>query len=146
MAGMMACLWQANPDMNNMELINAVEQSSSIADDPDNKVGYGIPDFIAADNYLGIIEQDGNKLFTEAQLYPNPFSDHFELRVNSKENIIARLAVVDMTGRVIFEREYRINNGLNTIRINELDQAPSGIYFLRLESGSSVITSKLIRQ
>jgi len=146
MAGMMACLWQANPDMNNMELINAVMQSSSMANNPDNKIGYGIPDFIAADDYLGIIEQDGNTLFTEAHLYPNPFSDHFELRFNSKENILARLAVVDMTGRVIYEQEYRISNGSNNIRINELNQAPSGIYFLRLESGSSVITAKLIRQ
>ncbi|MCK5339072.1 MAG: T9SS type A sorting domain-containing protein [Bacteroidales bacterium] len=35
---------------------------------------------------------------------------------------------------------------MNNIRVTALDNIPAGIYFLRLESGSSVITTKLIRQ
>jgi subtilisin family serine protease len=43
--GLIACLWQAYPDKSNKEIIEAVLKSASQYDDPDNELGYGIPDF-----------------------------------------------------------------------------------------------------
>ncbi len=145
-AGMMACLWQANPDTNNMALINAVQESGSIAAAPDNKIGYGIPDFMAALNILTVIENDEEAVLTQINLYPNPFTSYFVLNVRSEMNANARLAVVDMTGRTVFENEYLVSRGMNYIRVSALDNIPAGIYFLRMESAKSVITTKLIRQ
>ncbi len=145
-AGMMACLWQANPDMSNMDLINAVQASGSLADNPDNTIGYGIPDFMAAHNILTVIENDDEIVFTRMNLFPNPFTSYFVLNVSSEVNAGARMVVVDMTGRTVFENDYLISQGMNNIRVTALDNIPAGIYFLRLESGSSVITTKLIRQ
>lgn len=145
-AGMMACLWQARPNTSSMELMNAVQESASMADVPDNKIGYGIPDFMAANNFLSITEQDEEDRFSEVSVYPNPFSDHFEMRFTSNETGPARLVVVDMTGRTILEENYSITMGNNTIRIDDQGNTPSGVYFLRLESGKSVLTSKLVRQ
>ena len=146
MAGMMACLWQACPDINNMELINAVQLSGSIADSPDNKIGYGIPDFMAAHNWLSVTEHDEDDLFSEAKLFPNPFSSHVELSFTSKESNDAHVFIVDLTGRTVYESEHRVNTGFNTIRFMEMGTAPSGVYFIRLESGRSVLTSKLIKK
>ncbi len=145
-AGMMACLRQANPYMSNMDLMNAVQQSSSFANDPNNKIGWGIPDFMLAHNILKVTEQDEAELFSEIKLFPNPFNSFVEMSFSSKEQGNARLMVVDMTGRTILENDYTLVSGINRIRINEMDQAPSGIYFLRLERGNSVITAKLVRQ
>ena len=44
MCGMVACLWQALPDLTAKELIELVRRSGDRADSPDNIYGYGIPD------------------------------------------------------------------------------------------------------
>lgn len=44
-AGLVACLWQAYPELNNMEIIDAVQKTANKYSKPDEKVGYGIPDF-----------------------------------------------------------------------------------------------------
>lgn len=43
MAGLSACLWQAFPEVNNMRIIRALRQASHKANNPDNRMGYGIP-------------------------------------------------------------------------------------------------------
>jgi len=45
LAGLMACFWQAFPEMTNMQLIDLAQKSSSKAGAPDIRYGYGIPDF-----------------------------------------------------------------------------------------------------
>lgn len=44
MAGLVTCLWQAFPEINNWGIITVLEQSSTKANAPDDRVGYGIPD------------------------------------------------------------------------------------------------------
>ncbi len=44
MAGLSTCLWQAFPEVNNMAIINTLQQSATRATNPDDRVGYGIPD------------------------------------------------------------------------------------------------------
>jgi hypothetical protein len=44
MAGLGTCLWQAFPEFNNMKIIKAIQSSGSIYNQPDNRIGYGIPD------------------------------------------------------------------------------------------------------
>ena len=45
LAGLIACFWQANPDMTNMEIIETVKRSANRFHAPDSYYGYGIPDF-----------------------------------------------------------------------------------------------------
>ncbi len=51
-AGATACLWQANPDKTNMQIIDAIIRSADKIKKPDVKYGYGIPDFYKAHIYL----------------------------------------------------------------------------------------------
>ena len=44
-AGLIACLWQANPDKSNMEIIEMAKRSASHFEKPNSRYGYGIPDF-----------------------------------------------------------------------------------------------------
>lgn len=44
LAGLITCLWQGFPELNNMTIINALRQSGSKATTPDSIVGYGVPD------------------------------------------------------------------------------------------------------
>jgi subtilisin family serine protease len=43
--GIVACLWQGLPGKTAREIMELVRRSASQADDPDNILGYGIPDF-----------------------------------------------------------------------------------------------------
>lgn len=53
MCGMVACLWQACPNLTAKELIELVRQSGDRAEFPDNIYGYGVPDMWQAyQNYL----------------------------------------------------------------------------------------------
>jgi len=44
LAGLTACLWQGFPEFNNMKIISTLRKAGSKANNPDDRVGYGIPD------------------------------------------------------------------------------------------------------
>ena len=48
MAGLGSCLWQGFPEFNNMKIIRAMQQAGSRATNPNDRIGYGIPDMKAA--------------------------------------------------------------------------------------------------
>jgi serine protease AprX len=145
-AGMMACLWQANPDMNNMELLNAIQASGTLAANPDNKLGYGIPDFMLAHNILTVIdgyEQPQTGILTP---FPNPFNSAFEIRLASDISGRAKLIITDISGRVMHESEYLTTAGENRLMISGLDDLKAGIYLLKLELDSGVRTAKVVKK
>lgn len=43
MAGLGTCLWQAFPEYNNMKIVQALKAAGSKYTNPDNRIGYGIP-------------------------------------------------------------------------------------------------------
>lgn len=56
--GLAACLWQAFPNKTNEEIMNAIRQSGHQFKKPDNKLGYGIPDFQKAFEILSDVERE----------------------------------------------------------------------------------------
>lgn len=44
MAGLGTCLWQGFPEFNNMRIVRALKEASSIYQTPNDRIGYGIPD------------------------------------------------------------------------------------------------------
>ena len=51
-AGMVSCLWQAHPNRRNTQILEAVQQSASLANNPNYNLGYGIPNYFTAHNLL----------------------------------------------------------------------------------------------
>jgi subtilisin family serine protease len=47
-AGLGVCLWQALPELNNLEIISRIQHSASQYNQPDTELGYGIPDLYQA--------------------------------------------------------------------------------------------------
>ena len=110
------------------------------------KFGYGIPDFMAANNYLSVEELDINDLFKGINAYPNPFSDALNLVFSAQNSFSFKLSLMDMTGRTVLNEERSATQGSNFLSLNSLDGIPSGIYFLRVESGNVVYNTKVIKQ
>ncbi len=52
MAGLTTCLWQAFPEYNNMTILDAMQRAATKFTNPDDRVGYGIPDMKKAFVFL----------------------------------------------------------------------------------------------
>lgn len=139
-AGMMACLWQAIPTANNMDIIYAVEQSASQYSNPDNQYGYGIPDFSDAHLILGISED----LLAQSSfvVIPNPVFTTALIQWNQGDHGFEWIELLDIQGRIVFSDDLNKNNGIYRI---SLEGYKSGIYFLRIGDQIQTQTKKIIK-
>ena len=99
MAGSIASLWQAIPEVSNLELMELVRKLSSNYQNPNNKIGYGIPDF---SNYPeeNIVE---NQHSDELYVFPNPVNS--DLQIAHQKNELYQVTIYDLTGRLILQLE-----------------------------------------
>ncbi|MCI4667194.1 MAG: S8 family serine peptidase, partial [Bacteroidia bacterium] len=74
-SGLAACLIQAFPNATNTQIYDALKQSASQYDNPDEFLGYGIPNASLAMNILQSSIGEENQLF----LFPNPTQDRFAI-------------------------------------------------------------------
>ncbi len=133
-AGISTCLWQAFPNKTNIEIINAIQQSASQANNPDDKLGYGIPDYFCAYlllknldcNIIGVLED------TTAFPIPNAFSPNGD-GLNDVFEVVAKEIIEELYSFKIYNRwgelVYKTNNkdqGWNGYYNNQL--APVGVY------------------
>jgi len=77
-------------------------------------------------------------------LYPNPFNSSTRLNYDLPQTGSVKLAVYDLTGRLVRTLEDRaIPQGRHTL-IFDGSGLPSGMYFVRLQSHSFSQTRKLL--
>jgi hypothetical protein len=135
MCGLVTCLWQAHPTFTNMQILDVVRQSSTLAAAPDSLLGYGLPDFCAANLYLS-----GNPLQIgdEDELYsvsPNPFSDNLDFSFFSMADQNLEVILYDVEGRqLVNQLVFASANAENHYKLSELTAVSSGIYFLRVKT------------
>lgn len=97
-AGLCACLWQALPHKTAFELVQIVREAGSCHNNPNDSLGYGIPDFFAA--FSAHCPDDVARYDSRpVEIYPNPCTDI--LHISNPANEILRIDFYNMTGRVI---------------------------------------------
>jgi hypothetical protein len=130
-AGLMACLWQARPNLNPSQLYLAIERSASQYNHPDSLLGYGIPNYDLALEYA----QTSIKNKTSFSVYPNPFKDAFNISFDSNISGNIEVSLISVTGDVILKTGKIISaGGGNSIRINNLADLVPGMYILKVTS------------
>jgi subtilisin family serine protease len=141
-AGMVACLWQAHPGARNTEIMAAIEQSGSLANNPNYQLGYGIPDYMVAH---GLVTDSGAEIEAgrEISIYPIPFGDYFVIRLDRIATSDLEVALVDVTGKMVFKTSIGFRS--NQYRISGMGELPNGVYFLRVKEGNTSYTRKLVR-
>ncbi|HEY0608164.1 MAG TPA: S8 family serine peptidase [Chitinophaga sp.] len=151
-AGLVACLWQAFPRRSNMEILQAVKASASRYTSPDNRMGYGIPNFRAA--YDTLLRQEmADSTYIREQLagqvikvFPNPFTTRLNIYYQSTSSAPVHLQLIDGIGRVT--RNWTAANygnyGYFTWETG-LEQLPTGIYYLRMVQGNTRQVVKLMK-
>ena len=144
-AGMMACLSQAVPTATNYNLIRATELSASQASNPDSLIGYGIPDFSRAISLVGVNARIPSG--SSVSIVPNPFTDHFSLRIIAEKEGSYTLTLFDQVGRIIIPAmKIQVRAGENRIPISDpsFENLDPGFYLLRIHgneisSGHAVV-------
>ena len=142
LCGMTACLWQAHPEKKNMDIIRAIQESASLFTNPNDSMGYGIPDFWIADKILNSGTQ-GNVL--PLTVFPNPANNFVQLEWHSSSEEIPILYIYNSRGQLVFEEKCGYVHkgiGIVSIELNDLGLA-SGNYLVQLIQDENVYVQKL---
>jgi serine protease AprX len=139
--GLIACLWQAFPQYNNMTILNAVYQSADRFNNPDDQYGYGIPDMKQA--YLILKTKQNIELYGKEWLFasPDPFDNRIQLRLIGQVNGNAHLTLQDADGNIISNIPLLTEQQevYDTAFLN-LQDLPGGEYFIKYTDSLSTKT------
>ena len=139
MAGMVASLWQALPGKTNEQIMQYVKESGSIYNNPDDRIGYGIPDFgLALATALGTasFSQDNTKFV----FYPNPTQNRLNVAFPSGF-AEANVSLFNAMGQKVMEQA--VNSSKPVI---SMDKLQSGIYLYNLQTGTYSQSGKLVKE
>ena len=137
-AGLSACLWQVNPSYTNMDIFYAIQQSAHLYNNPNDSLGYGIPNFFQA--YLDVISSSLTGDFC-CDLYPNPF--YFDINFCSDILGVYDLKVLDISGKILFRKN--IDLVQNCIKLDELAHLKNGFYLLKVQSQNLTFCKQILK-
>ncbi|OAB81507.1 S8 family serine peptidase [Cochleicola gelatinilyticus] len=140
MAGAVASLWQASPELTNMQIMQIVRESADRFSNPNDEYGYGIPNFEDAVNaaiLLGVQEQ---QLKDQFAIYPNPVTTTLNV-VFPKNSRRAQVVLYNVLGKKILETEISsVSRGLDVSHLS------SGVYIAKITSENKSNSFKIIKQ
>jgi hypothetical protein len=77
------------------------------------------------------------------QIFPNPAKEYFTLRSTNTISETIKLSI--FSSNCILVKNYEISNkSVNRENLIDVRNLPSGLYFIRIETGNKIITQKLI--
>jgi len=141
LSGITACLMEAVPEANAMEIIYALHSSADRYNNPDSLYGYGIPDMNRAlstlqDLYLIIPEN-------ESVIGPNPTNGEVEIIFNKPPGRL-RTEVVTSAGVVIYSKDFGDYAGRN-FRLTALNDREQGLYLIKLVTATGTYTHRVVK-
>ena len=143
LAGMGACLLQANPWSDVRQIKFAIEQCASQFNFPDSLLGYGIPDFEKADQYLKINNVSAFQKEGSFFVSPNPFQDELYIRnLNPDSGQIGLLSIYNLQGVRLWQSAFNTNNSVFRKNLSGL---PDGFLILKIETGDKEDVIKIIK-
>ncbi len=83
LAGSVASLWQAYPDLPAKEMIHIVRQGGDRLKNPDSTYGFGLPDFFRT--YFSITGISRRMVPGHLEVYPNPASEMIMIKVRVRK-------------------------------------------------------------
>jgi subtilisin family serine protease len=149
-AGMTACLWQAHPNRTNIEIINAIILSANLHDNPNDSLGYGLPNYDLADQLLTFPkEQNLNGLISVS---PNPITTKSALIINMEgfngslfyyKDLL--IEVYDIRGKKVHNNDYIVTPlSYNQVHFSFLEKISAGTYFLKIQIAQQEFLEKVI--
>jgi serine protease AprX len=143
-AGGIALLLEGHPDWTIADIIGNLKESSSKASSPNNRYGWGIPDFALAYH----MEQSSGEPKPAIIIAPHPAIDSVVFNLTIPQAGSAILSVHDLSGAEIQEWELSTDAPATLRQVWDGknrggDQVASGVYICILKVGNSIGRQKL---
>lgn len=138
LAGAVACYWQAHKSFSNIKILDTLRHTASNANNPDNFIGWGIPNMCAIPVGLNELnKQAGYGL----KAFPNPFSSQIELSWEQGFSGPVELILYNGTGTCVYRAEIPARQNNASIFTGTYAE---GIYMLELRTSTGSTYQKLI--
>lgn len=137
-AGSMACLMQALPNYSPMKLIKLIRSTSSYSSNPNDTLGYGIPNFKLALTTSGINNPDYTK--KSLTLYRSSETQLTLLSAVSLGKSV--IEIYTASGSLAIKEDLNITQGSQTITLPK--SLSSGVYIIRVSSNDFRESHKIV--
>lgn len=142
-AGMATSLWQAFPDKTNLEIKNAIEQSSASFDKPDEQLGYGLANFKKA---YEILESKSSYVAKNPNIFLLPLVIKENIKVEKIANSpLKRLSIFNPKGQKIIQISLDQNDQFNLHKIPKVMELPTGLYTVEWRENQARLAVKLYK-
>ncbi len=142
-AGLAAGLWQAFPSLTNMQIADALRKSASQNNRPDQYLGYGIPGYMKAKEYIN------DSIFNigiNIKIFPNPLREGYVCFTAGAEYFGQEITIkmYDLLGKAVAEDQVTITGLRNETHVNAL-QLRDGIYVIRFYFPDRTVKTRLLK-
>jgi len=107
------------------------------------KDGFAIDRFYLDPYYVVTGLEETNSISNNLVLYPNPAKNNVTVSFNNMNSGIYEMTIEDVKGQKVVNDLISVSNG-NTSKVIDVSQFESGVYFVKVVNGSSIITKKLV--
>jgi serine protease AprX len=137
---LVAGVWQRFPFLTRKTLIEALMHTASLANNPNNELGYGIPHYQAVENYL-----DQRLQANVFEVYPNPVSDTLHIKPFDPEEITyCEIELMSAQGQLL-ARHVATFNWLNNTYPTDISHLSEGVYYVRVWLGGQWFVFKVVK-
>ncbi|HEV3222849.1 MAG TPA: T9SS type A sorting domain-containing protein [Puia sp.] len=107
---------------------------------------------------LRIVDNDGKFTYSKIipvkldqpvnsfSVYPNPVDNYAILNLYASKPDNGMLRLMDNSGRQILTKSFTINNGNNSIMVDQLGNLPKGIYIIQVMVNNNLYNQKIIKK
>ncbi|HEX6916205.1 MAG TPA: S8 family serine peptidase [Chitinophagaceae bacterium] len=148
-AGLIACLWQAFPEFNNMQILDAVYKSCPTYLTPDDRIGFGIPNMRVAYQLLETRRNANNPASSWLTANPVPFNNGNQLRVKftAPESGKIVLRMFDEKGSIVDKVELTTTEHSSyQVSFTRTPQLARGVYLVQYVGKKVRETIKVVKQ
>ena len=149
LAGLITCLWQAFPEFVLHDILSAVRQSSNMFSSPDDRFGFGLPDFEKAYQILAGKRLEGfNQILGDdwIRAFPVPFHQGFQIILRPAVTGLASVQLLDVTGKIIKKQTVSITaNQLQLVEFTSTSTMATGAYYIRYMDTNHSKTIQLLK-
>ncbi len=92
-----------------------------------------------------IVNETHETLISNVNLYPNPTSDVLNIDLELMADADIQLRVMDISGKLVFDRNITTTEGSNKITIQSSD-LPAGVYVMSIVAETEMITKRFVVQ
>jgi len=141
--GITACLWQALPEYNNVQVMELIKSTASQSSNPDSLLGWGIPNLKSALLSLSVSTDDviNKNLF----LYPNPVDHNLTIALPDAISGEYKVDIVNLQGQVVYSILNRADV-MHSLQINDLGNLKTGIYFVKFSNEKMLYSGKMLKK